>query len=257
VSFGGSRWYFSANQLKGMNTSIQDAFNLGWKLALVTKSLASPKILESFTAELLPIIAGVLKRTTESLNRNFATDNVSTTWTIGQEYRQLDVHYRGSPIVFDELKSEDNERVTAGDRAPDAPALVPLTAVKTGASQLFDLFSPTRHTAIIFPADKEEITKFTAALYKYPGGAIYPVVVLPKGSELAKESFFDWGADVVLDNDRHCWNTYPTKEGAKVVIVRPDGCVGAVAESTAGIEQYRGVVFDTRSYVAARSISKL
>jgi len=242
-----------------MNSSIQDAFNLGWKLSLVTKSLASPKILESYTAERLPIVAGILKKTTEALNRNVTTDNVATTWTTGHEFRQLHLHYRGSPIVFDELKSEDNKRVTAGDRAPDAPALVPLTAgVKTGASQLFDLFSPTRHTAIIFPVDREEITKFTAALYKYPGGAIYPVVVLPKGSELAKEgSFFDWGADVVLDSDRHCWNTYPTKEGAKVVIVRPDGCVGAVAESTAGVEQYREVVFDIRSYVAARSISKL
>jgi hypothetical protein len=73
---------------------------------------------------------------------------------------------------------------------------------------------------------------------------------LPKGSELAKEgSFFDWGVDVVLDSDRHCWDTYPTKEGAKVVIIRPVGCVGAVAESTAGVEQYRGIVFDisTRS----------
>jgi hypothetical protein len=227
-----------------MNSSIQDAFNLGWKLALVTKSLASPKILESYTAERLPIIAGVLKKTTQLLNKMVAAMDTANSWARGQELRQLDVHYRGSPIVYDELKSEDSKRVTAGDRAPDAPALVPLTGVKAGALQLFDLFSPTRHTAIIFPADKEEITNFTAALHKYPSGAIHPIVVLPKGSELAKEAFFDWGVDVVLDSEQHCWDTYPTKEGAKVVVVRPDGCVGAVAESTVGIEQYRGIVFD-------------
>jgi hypothetical protein len=241
-----------------MNSSIQDAFNLGWKLALVTKSLAPPKILESYTAERVPIMAGVLEKTTKVLNKTVAakaTKNIVNSLARGLSFYQLDVHYRGSPIVFDELKSEDDERVTAGDRAPDAPALVPLTAgVKAGASQLFDLFSPIRHTAIIFPADKEEIATYTTALQKYPDGTVYTVVVLPKGSELAKEeSRFNWGVDVVLDGDQHCWNTYPTKEGAKVVIVRPDGCVGAVAESTAGVEQYRGIVFDVSTRVGKDS----
>jgi len=144
------------------------------------------------------------------------------------------------------LESEDKERVTAGDRAPDAPALVALTAgMKAGASQLFDLFSPIRHTAVIFPTDKEEIAIYITALQKYPDDTVYTVVVLPKGSELAmEESFSNWGVDVVLDGDQYCWNTYPTKEGAKVVIVRPDGCVGAVAQTIGGVEQYRSIVFN-------------
>jgi hypothetical protein len=178
-----------------MNSSIQDAFNLGWKLALVTKSLASPKILESYTAERLPIIAGVLKQTTELLKRIVAAKAPATSWIKGQELRQLDVHYRGSPIVYDELKSEGNERVTAGDRAPDAPALVQLTAgVKTGVLQLFDLFSPTRHTAIIFPADQEEITNFTAVLHKYPDGAITLLSYCPRDRNWRRRGHSSTGA---------------------------------------------------------------
>ena len=34
----------------GSNTSIQDAFNLAWKLALVLKGQASPKLLDSYNA---------------------------------------------------------------------------------------------------------------------------------------------------------------------------------------------------------------
>lgn len=234
---------------QGMNSSIQDAFNLGWKLALASKSLASPQFLESYSAERLPIIAGVLKKTTEVLNQTVTAKSakkIATSWLRGQDFYQLDVNYRGSSVVFDELESQDSERVMAGDRAPDAPALVPLTAgVKSGASRLFDLFNPTRHTAILFPTETEDIATYTAALQKYPDGTVYTVAVLPKESELAKEeSSSSWGVDVVLDSDQYCWSVYPTTEGAKVVIVRPDGCVGAVAKAAAGVEQYRRIIFD-------------
>lgn len=49
---------------QGMNTSIQDALNLGWKLALVEKGDASEKLLDTFEEERLPIAKKVLKETT-------------------------------------------------------------------------------------------------------------------------------------------------------------------------------------------------
>ncbi len=49
---------------QGMNMSIQDAFNLGWKLSLVTKKLAPENLLDSYEKERLPIAKRVLKNTT-------------------------------------------------------------------------------------------------------------------------------------------------------------------------------------------------
>lgn len=47
---------------QGMNTGMQDAFNLAWKLALVINQKASPKLLQTYNAERRPIAEGVLKR---------------------------------------------------------------------------------------------------------------------------------------------------------------------------------------------------
>ena len=44
---------------QGMNTGIQDAHNLGWKLAAVANG-ASPALLDSYEAERRPVAAGVL-----------------------------------------------------------------------------------------------------------------------------------------------------------------------------------------------------
>ena len=51
----------------GSNTSIQDAFNLAWKLAMVLKGQATPKLLESFTAERAPIAKQIVTRANQSI----------------------------------------------------------------------------------------------------------------------------------------------------------------------------------------------
>jgi hypothetical protein len=154
--------------------------------------------------------------------------------------------YRGSPIVYDELDSIVEERVTAGDRAPDAPCLVPLhKGFKPGTSRLFDIFKLTRHTALIFPTGDEDISPYLVALGKYPSGTVLPVVVVSDISDGAKRvaNRSESEEAVVFDRDGYCWLHYPTALGAKVVIVRPDGCVGAIASTARGIERYRTAVF--------------
>ena len=51
----------------GSNTSIQDAFNLAWKLALAVKGKASPKLLETYTAERAPIAKQIVTRANQSI----------------------------------------------------------------------------------------------------------------------------------------------------------------------------------------------
>jgi 2,4-dichlorophenol 6-monooxygenase len=51
----------------GSNTSIQDAFNLAWKLALVVKGKAAPKLLDSYTVERAPIAKQIVTRANQSI----------------------------------------------------------------------------------------------------------------------------------------------------------------------------------------------
>ncbi|TCC40867.1 FAD-dependent monooxygenase [Kribbella speibonae] len=53
----------------GSNTSIQDAYNLAWKLALVLKGQAAPELLRSYDAERAPIARQIVDRANKSRNQ--------------------------------------------------------------------------------------------------------------------------------------------------------------------------------------------
>jgi 2,4-dichlorophenol 6-monooxygenase len=52
----------------GSNTSIQDAFNLSWKLAYVLKGKASPELLDSYDAERAPVAKQIVTRANKSIS---------------------------------------------------------------------------------------------------------------------------------------------------------------------------------------------
>ncbi len=54
----------------GSNTCVQDAFNLAWKLALVTQGKASPRLLDSFSAERQPVGRQIVTRANKSMVQN-------------------------------------------------------------------------------------------------------------------------------------------------------------------------------------------
>ena len=51
----------------GSNTSIQDAFNLAWKLAMVLKGQAAPSLLDSYQQERAPIAEQIVNRANKSI----------------------------------------------------------------------------------------------------------------------------------------------------------------------------------------------
>jgi 2,4-dichlorophenol 6-monooxygenase len=55
----------------GSNTCIQDAFNLAWKLALVLKGKANPKLLDSYNAERQPVGRQIVTRANKSQVQNY------------------------------------------------------------------------------------------------------------------------------------------------------------------------------------------
>ena len=63
---------------QGMNAGLQDAYNLGWKIALVTSGRAGESLLDSYEAERVPFAESLLKTT----DRAFSLA-VSDRWLIG------------------------------------------------------------------------------------------------------------------------------------------------------------------------------
>lgn len=70
TSFGSGRVFCAGDAVHrhppfnglGSNTSLQDSYNLAWKLAFVLKGIAAPSLLESYSDERQPVGAGVIKR---------------------------------------------------------------------------------------------------------------------------------------------------------------------------------------------------
>jgi 2-polyprenyl-6-methoxyphenol hydroxylase-like FAD-dependent oxidoreductase len=91
---------------QGLNTGIQDAYNLGWKLAHVLRG-GPESVIDTYEAERLPVAAAVLGLSkhlyrTRSLKRGDATN-------------QLRLHYRTSTLSL----GKPLGRLHPGDRMPD------------------------------------------------------------------------------------------------------------------------------------------
>jgi 2-polyprenyl-6-methoxyphenol hydroxylase-like FAD-dependent oxidoreductase len=124
---------------QGMNTGIQDAWNLGWKLALTARGLAPEALLDSYDAERRPVGGFVVRFTdrafavatsTSPLLRALRTQAVPRVLPLalrsdrGMAYgfrtlAQLNIAYRHSPAV-QEGQPAPRRGPRAGDRLPDA-----------------------------------------------------------------------------------------------------------------------------------------
>ena len=72
---------------QGMNTGMQDAVNLAWKLAAVLRGQAAPSLLDSYTAERAPVAERIVKRANRSA-REFA-DLFSALGVVGLEGEEM------------------------------------------------------------------------------------------------------------------------------------------------------------------------
>jgi 2-polyprenyl-6-methoxyphenol hydroxylase-like FAD-dependent oxidoreductase len=113
---------------QGMNTGIQDAYNLGWKLDSVLAG-ARMKLLDTYTAERAPVARTVLSMSTDKMAQMLAQADRGSEEGLGAALANiggdlnsgLGIHYRTtSPIVF---PGEATGGPVAGDRAPNAGGL--------------------------------------------------------------------------------------------------------------------------------------
>ena len=124
---------------QGMNTGIQDAVNLGWKLALVCRGSVADSLLDSYEAERLPVAREVLEATgrvftvATSSNRLVGIVRPLVGATVlpllarvpvlrraaFRAVAELDVAYRSGALLQE--SGAPRRGVRAGDRVPDGP----------------------------------------------------------------------------------------------------------------------------------------
>ena len=130
---------------QGLNTSVQDAYNLGWKLAAVIGG-ASATLLDSYEAERRPVAAGMLGLSTKLLDAAKRGD-----MRRGREVQQLDIGYPGSPLALEQPGRA--EGLFAGDRAPDAP----LRGAAGQPMRLFELLKGTHWTLLGYQVKRDAV----------------------------------------------------------------------------------------------------
>ena len=187
---------------QGMNTGIQDANNLGWKLAAVAKG-ASPALLDSYEAERRPVAAGVLALSNARLAQALEQKGISTRRDASTI--QLGVNYRGSALARDDR--DETAPLRAGDRAPDATRLMTVE----GERRLFDLTGGGRFTLLCFGA--------TPAVEASPSG-LRTVHVVGQPA----------GPGHIADTEGQLASAYGAAERT-LVLIRPDGYVALISDA--------------------------
>ncbi|HEY0245072.1 MAG TPA: FAD-dependent monooxygenase [Mucilaginibacter sp.] len=209
---------------QGMNTGLQDAYNLAWKLAGVTNGQLPESILNSYAAERMPV-AKALLNTTDKIFKIILSQNWFTVllkkWVMARLLKfvwskdnlrelffrrvsQIDISYRDSKI---NLHLSNTTKIKAGDRLP---YLKVFDEKKQEATDLHAWCSKTGFTFIAL-GNLKELDLFTLAKWltqNYPAAINF--FYLPYSQK--NKSVFD---------------TFEIKEKQKkALIIRPDMYIG-------------------------------
>jgi 2-polyprenyl-6-methoxyphenol hydroxylase-like FAD-dependent oxidoreductase len=227
---------------QGMNTGIQDAFNLAWKLAAVIRGNAAPALLDSYQEERYPIAEDLLKGTDRGFHLMVQPSDLASfamklfgSGVIGLEAVQerlrrvlgeVTINYRPSAVAEDHGGSIGP---IAGDRALDG---VVVRAADRRTLRLLEAIAGTRWSLLVFAgleADSGitalvEIGQAVAARF---GQSVTPILITP-GAVPA-----DWPGTVLHDRDHLLHERYGVLHAVHYLI-RPDWYVGFRAPATRG-----------------------
>ncbi|KAJ7289168.1 FAD binding domain-containing protein [Mycena rebaudengoi] len=236
---------------QGLNASVQDSINLGWKLALVQKGLAPATLLDTYNEERIRVVAHMLHITTQLFEKTFgSTKGNGEQWERGSEMNMLGVNYRGSSIVVDAestlsgsgaYTSSEDGGVQVAYRAPDASGLVTLGS--DAPTTLFTIFSPAMHTVLVFGSDATTHGTVADALKCYSAELVQSMLLLPQGQATTESDVAPF-TRVWEDREGHAYTGYGVPPAAlTLVVVRPDGYVGVVTKAAEDLGRYFGKIF--------------
>jgi 2-polyprenyl-6-methoxyphenol hydroxylase-like FAD-dependent oxidoreductase len=200
-----------------MNTGIQDAYNLAWKLALVVNGAAPETLLDSYEAERRPVGAEVVTRTSAASVR-FGREPAGKPDRLADT--QIRVSYRGTGWVCEDATEFDAGAPAAGDRAPDTVGLR-----RRGVGfplRLFDVLRGTEHVLLAHLTGADASRKLAdLAVFAEEMRSRLPwrVAVIASG-EVPDVP----GVPVYFDSEGAVAKAYGTQDAS--FLVRPDGYVG-------------------------------
>jgi 2-polyprenyl-6-methoxyphenol hydroxylase-like FAD-dependent oxidoreductase len=237
---------------QGMNTGMQDAFNLAWKLALVHqgRGQAGP-LLDSYSRERSAVgdqvlrgaervtTAATLRNPVAQYIRNHVAGIVTSFGFVQDKFKnaacELSINYRQGPLTAEDWHGHKSE-ICAGDRLPE----VPLTSAKDGsATTLFQATHGTRHNLLLLrgPGDSQALShlgKLAADVEQHFPDLFAVHVILPPGEHVAPGAAAA-PANVSIWNDSTggLYHQLVVTERA-LVVVRPDGYIGYRAQPADG-----------------------
>jgi 2-polyprenyl-6-methoxyphenol hydroxylase-like FAD-dependent oxidoreductase len=232
---------------QGMNTGMQDAYNLAWKLALVHAGLGrDAPLLDSYSAERSAVgdqvlrAAGRLTQVATLRNplaqslRNHMASIVTSFGAVREHAKnaltELAINYRGSALVGEHRGLAARSwlvggGVHAGDRLPDAR----IADARSGAAaQLFHAIGNNEHNLLLIAgaqtveAGLEELAALGRDVARAYPNAIAVHLVLPTDASPLPA---DWPGRVWRDQDSELRNQHAVRADT-LVLVRPDGYVG-------------------------------
>ena len=231
---------------QGMNTGIQDAANLAWKLALVHAGRADEKLLDTYDAERRPVGRRLLQATGLAsqaiLLRHPVADKLRdltaalmTSLDVVQDklrdaVSEIGVHYRSSPIVSEYRASDWRSTLTAwldagpraGDRAPDAGGL---RSAEGKEHRVFELLSGTRHVLLLSVSGEGDQAasrarqERVAGVSKRYGQLVDRYTILPSDGRAAVAAH---DSSIIVDAGGELHRAYNVR-GEVLFLVRPDG----------------------------------
>jgi 2-polyprenyl-6-methoxyphenol hydroxylase-like FAD-dependent oxidoreductase len=231
---------------QGMNTGIQDAYNLGWKVALVARGESPAALLDSYDLERRPVGETLLRFTDRFfavavgggkagrfVRRLLPTLAVRLLgWPflrthIARFVSETGIHYRHSP-----LSVEGHGATRLGRHAPHAGDRAPDVVLRPGR-RLAELLHGPQHTLLLFAGASTALIDHFSTLAEEVGarhGALVKPVLL------RRDPAYPPVGEVDLSGAVH--ERYGADPGA-IFLVRPDGHIA-----------FRGAATDTEALKA-------
>jgi 2-polyprenyl-6-methoxyphenol hydroxylase-like FAD-dependent oxidoreductase len=246
---------------QGMNTGIQDAYNLAWKLALVARGLSPASLLDSYEVERRAVAKDVIKTTRMMTERFEAFGHLSAAdrerlyvnvllpeaeaRRAAQHMEELDVDYRKSPIC---AEGGSGRRLAAGPHAgAEAPEAGPLRRADQRLT-LFDLLRGPRHNLLLFPGTRSgsatwhRLARLADATQGVHSGLIDAHLVARR--DVAVPSDLPAGTSVVVDAEGELHRRYGV-QAESLYLIRPDGYVAyrSAPSAPSRLRDYLGRIF--------------
>lgn len=217
----------------GMNSGLQDAFNLAWKLALVVHGHCAPDLLDSYEAERRPVAEMITasgdaveqaqtvtdpaeRRARDQMLRAGFADLTSRHHEAIAE-AELDIDYTGSPIVT----GDENALLAPGQRLPDT---IEVHLTRGGISMLHELTNREGHTALLIGGSSvhsDDLARLDGSIRSLNGASVIEATV-PLSTESGEQNPYTRLTPAAADQLGVGKIT--------LLVIRPDGHVGLRAD---------------------------